>query len=328
MIPFIAYQLPNEDIQVKLGAWRKALEPESGDFIISDANGNNFWVFDASTTSNLDELSLFSSSDCTLNFISKENYLENASRLIQVMKEDKVEKVVYSRLKEIALESSDLRSVFKNLCARYPQNFNYFFWNEDKGLWMGSTPEILLKGENSSFFTMALAGTLPADASDEDWTYKEYEEQQYVADYIQNLIDNFGQLEEKSERYVYSAGPVKHLRNDFKFKMNSDVFWDFVRAMHPTPAVCGVPKQESKQLYEKFELHQRSLYTGIIGVSNAERNLLFVNLRCMQIFKDKAALYVGGGFTQDSQPEKEWQETERKAKTLADVVQNSDSKSA
>ena len=47
----------------------------------------------------------------------------------------------------------------------------------------------------------------------------------------------------------------------------------------------------------------------------------FVNLRCMQVLKNRFALYVGGGILPDSDPEKEWLETEMKAKTLSDVIE-------
>jgi isochorismate synthase len=98
--------------------------------------------------------------------------------------------------------------------------------------------------------------------------------------------------------------------------MPNDHLWQFIRDFHPTPAVCGVPKNAARQLYQKYENHQRDLYTGIIGWAEPENMHLFVNLRCMQIYQNAAALYVGGGLTQDSDPAKEWLETERKSEAL------------
>ena len=62
------------------------------------------------------------------------------------------------------------------------------------------------------------------------------------------------------------------------------------------------------------------------NVENSAFNLierqsnLYVNLRCMQVFKDKVSLYIGGGITKDSQPTAEWEETLRKAETLQRVL--------
>ena len=83
--------------------------------------------------------------------------------------------------------------------------------------------------------------------------------------------------------------------------------------MHPTPAVCGFPKEFCKEAISEFEDHSRSFYAGYIKVETDETIQYFVNLRCAEIFQNAALLYVGGGITADSSPEKEWQETELKA---------------
>ena len=54
---------------------------------------------------------------------------------------------------------------------------------------------------------------------------------------------------------------------------------------------------------------------------NQNKNQIYVNLRCCQIQNGAAYLYLGGGFTKDSIPELEWQETENKSKTLLNILQ-------
>ncbi|MEM6517510.1 MAG: chorismate-binding protein, partial [Bacteroidota bacterium] len=112
--------------------------------------------------------------------------------------------------------------------------------------------------------------------------------------------------------------------------------------LHPTPAVCGFPKLDAKQFILENENYNRQYYTGFLGELNFKnrrtrntnrRNVensaygsfrlesdLFVNLRCMQIIKNEAHIYVGGGVTRDSTPEKEWEETTNKAATMMDVL--------
>ena len=76
------------------------------------------------------------------------------------------------------------------------------------------------------------------------------------------------------------------------------------------------------QLIKTIERHQRRLYAGIIGLIQETEINLFVNLRSCQIIDGNAYLYVGGGFTIDSIPELEWDETENKALTIINVLQN------
>jgi len=92
---------------------------------------------------------------------------------------------------------------------------------------------------------------------------------------------------------------------------------EFITNLHPTPAVCGLPKDKSLELILQTEKHNREYYAGYCGPINYQNKTdLFVNLRCMKILEDQLALFVGGGLTKDSVPTKEWDETVLKAKTL------------
>ena len=90
--------------------------------------------------------------------------------------------------------------------------------------------------------------------------------------------------------------------------------------MHPTPAVCGFPKKESKDFILKNERYDRAFYTGFLGELNMSTSELYVNLRCMEIEKESIHIYVGGGITKESDPEKEWNETVAKSKTIKGVL--------
>jgi isochorismate synthase len=93
--------------------------------------------------------------------------------------------------------------------------------------------------------------------------------------------------------------------------------------LHPTSAVCGMPKTRSQEFLKKQESFQRELFSGYLGPVNMnDETHLFVNLRCMQIQPQHAILYAGAGVTEDSIPEKEWIETQLKCDTLLDVLKN------
>ena len=320
MQEFIVYNIPNHGLQVKLGRWFVANELSGSGFVLSDAHAARFWRFSEDAVSTLAELPFPKLNESSVFSISKEDYLFKCQQVIDEMIREDVDKVVYSRVKSLDFDVANFKSVYEALCAYYPNNLTYCLYSEELGFWMGSTPEILIQGGLGKYTSMALAGTLPVAASHDEWTEKEFEEQRYVADYLEEKIEKHGRVLKKSDQYIHQAGPVKHLRNDFEFEMAPKKLWDFILDFHPTPAVCGVPKEAAKHCYERYEKHARSLYTGIIGYTDEESTALFVNLRCTQLFQNRAALYVGGGLTQNSNPMKEWLETERKAEALGQFL--------
>jgi len=145
-------------------------------------------------------------------------------------------------------------------------------------------------------------------------------EQEYVTRYIHDVLREFRVKDYRvSSPYVKKAGNLLHLRTDFSLGLEkiTDRLWEFVDAMHPTPAVAGQPKEEAICFIKQLEPHDRDYYTGFMGPVNRERGTdLFVNLRCMKITPGYISLYVGGGITLDSDPEEEWNETHWKAESL------------
>jgi isochorismate synthase len=82
-----------------------------------------------------------------------------------------------------------------------------------------------------------------------------------------------------------------------------------------------MPKMEALAFIQQHEGYDREFYSGYLGPVNLEGEThLFVNLRCMKIQNNSATLYAGGGITEDSEPEKEWQETEMKCQTMLSVL--------
>ena len=91
--------------------------------------------------------------------------------------------------------------------------------------------------------------------------------------------------------------------------------------MHPTPAVCGLPKQSAKDFILQNENYNRDFYTGFLGEINIlNKTDLFVNLRCIQIVDNIAYIYIGCGITKDSIPDKEFLETVNKSITMKRVI--------
>ena len=249
----------------------------------------------------------------------EENQFEYEAKLgkvIEFIKENQLSKLVVSRRKVFDFEEKkiNLSQTFLNLCKSYPNAFVYFFIKDGK-CWIGAFSELLGKFDKktSEFETMSLAGTLPVN---ETWTAKEIEEQKPVTDFIKNILKNYSSEVEQSETYDHISGNIKHLRTDFKAKIMSEDLENLISELHPTPAVCGIPKDLCKSAIEKFESHPRNFYAGYIKVETEETVQYFVNLRCAEFFENACLIYVGGGITAESSPEKEWRETELKSEAI------------
>ncbi len=246
---------------------------------------------------------------------TKEEYLHTLQNVIEVIKEEQLPKLVYSRRKIFReFGRIDLKESFNRLCESYPNAFRYIF-NDGQNAWMGAFSEVLGKFSKATceFETMSLAGTLPVS---EEWSEKEIEEQKPVTSYIQNVLENYAGNIQVSDTYDHISGNIKHLRTDFKAVIQPEDLDLIIAELHPTPAVCGIPKEVCKRNIQKFEKFPRELYAGFIRIETEESVMYFVNLRCARLYQDAVHVFVGGGITAQSNPEKEWRETELKSEAI------------
>ncbi|MFO7658994.1 MAG: chorismate-binding protein [Bacteroidales bacterium] len=218
--------------------------------------------------------------------------------------------------------------LFTRLCRSYPNAFVYLFQIHGAGCWLGATPEPLLLVKENRVETISLAGTqklgtLPPEKV--KWPVKEIEEQDIVTRYIEKTLSDFNINEPQYKGpFTHVAGNLLHLRTSFGFdkRMLEHRMGEFIEALHPTPSVCGLPKDEAYELLSKIEPHRREYYTGLIGPVNMhDETSLYVNLRCMKVLEDKLALYLGAGITAGSIPDSEWEETNQKKMTLLSVIE-------
>lgn len=286
---------------------------------------------------------------------AKQDHIELVRRGLEALHADALDKVVLARSEAVTLSKPPLK-LFGELVETYPNAFVYCWYHPHIGMWLGASPESLVHLQGPRFSTMALAGTQAYNGQTAvEWGKKEQEEQQYVTDFIldnlrglglQPQIRPFQGAEKVTEAGTYTsrAGNLLHLRTDIEGDLSSaEDLRKIVMALHPTPAVGGVPKETARSFILKEEPHDREFYSGFLGELNlvqeslrsrSRRNVenrayktvrknssLYVNLRCMKLEGAMAKVYVGGGITVDSDPEAEWEETVNKAQTMKRVLQ-------
>lgn len=287
-------------------------------------------------------LNSVSSNTFTSKQTAKQEFIDLVEKGIAEIESGIFQKVVLSRTKQIILPANfDIIGTFDKLCETYASAFISAVSLPHLGVvWMGASPEILVSQDSEGIFrTMALAGTQSAYDSDGKliktsealWRQKEIEEQSFVTRYIINCLKKIRvrEFEEEGPKTVI-AGNLMHLRTDIiidtvaiNFPQLATVMLDL---LHPTSAVCGMPKIPATDFILNNEGYDRDFFSGFLGPVNmqsGERGVeshIFVNLRTMKIEKNIATLYAGCGITADSNPEKEWQETEMKTQTLGRVL--------
>ncbi len=255
---------------------------------------------------------------------SEDNYLQTVEKLIIRMQANEFQKVVYARqIIQPSCRRESLSDIFEALLEVYPDAFVSLVHLAGEETWVGASPEVLLSNTlDNGFKTIALAGTKPIGET--VWGYKETEEQEMVRRYVEKVLADQKITVKQSETYTQQAGNVSHLCTSFirEKALPLSRIKDIVPALHPTPAVCGLPKEKSLQVILDSEPFDRRYYAGYLGPVSSEGIRLFVNLRCIRLSAQDAAVYVGGGITKDSVPSDEWDETCLKAQVLLRIIEN------
>jgi isochorismate synthase len=267
---------------------------------------------------------------------SPADYQQLVAKAIAYINAGEAEKVVASRVTTAPLPGGfDPTLLYAELCVRYPHAFVSLVAIPGIGTWLGASPETLLTIDDAGVSTMALAGTQRRPehlALDEiGWGRKEIEEQEMVSAYIRSFFRRAGvrALHEQGPQTV-AAGNIVHLQTNFRAELamfdRLSLANGMLDELHPTSAVCGMPKDAALQFILDHEGYHRSFYSGFLGpihmpAHGQTESHLFVNLRCMQLAEKEASLYVGAGITADSDPVAEWHETELKAQTMLAVLQ-------
>ena len=274
----------------------------------------------------------------------KNAYKKMVAQAITQISAGSLIKVVLSRKQKIPTALRPL-TVFEQLVNSYPEAFTYIWYHPKVGLWMGATPETLLSLSGLRFTTMALAGTQKFEGNLKvSWGQKEQEEQRLVVDTIKRQLASLGIKNIKiHDRETLKAGNLLHLKTEIGVLLQAEEnLGPLLDLLHPTPAVCGLPRDLAHDFIIKNENYDRSFYTGFLGTINQpapQRGLrkrrntenlaytqfnktshLYVNLRCMAFLDKAVEVYAGGGITSGSEPEKEWWETVNKTQVMRRVL--------
>lgn len=321
----VFYKLPGlNEIVKKKGIINPELKPITFDnlnddlFLFSPYNSKNL-AYHISLQNDISKFEIIAySANKNNHFDTEQEFLAKTNNAIQTMQEKpELGKVVFGRCENQNFDGEiDINTYFLNLCINYPNSFVYAVSSAVTGTWIAATPELLLNTNYSNISTIALAGTMLINST-ANWGEKEIDEQNKVALFI-NEIGHKNKLKKISENGPSDliTGHLKHLCTYFSFEYEQSKIAQIIAELNPTPAVGGLPKNVAIEFIKQNENLERKFYTGFVGIMNKKETALFVNLRCMELFKNKLHLYAGCGITKNSNANAEWQETANKLAIL------------
>ena len=198
---------------------------------------------------------------------------------------------------------------------------------------VGATPELLVRRRGRAVEATPLAGSAQRfgdarrDRASADRLFdsqKEREEHAVVVEDVERVLNAFCErLEHPHEPELLGTANVWHLATPFRGRLHdpSVTALELVAALHPTPAVCGTPREASREALEKLEPIDRGGYAGPVGWMDADGDGEWaIALRCAEVTGATARLFAGAGIVADSVPEAELDETERKFRALLDAL--------
>lgn len=337
-LPFVAYKKPNSNqiclrLQSNNDIHLVNYLTESG-FVFTSFDGSKQYIFPEKLAKKyvFEKIeqpitkTLFGFED-GVNLLAKKNFEDLVAKSVDEINANHFQKVVVSRKETLFVDNINVLEMFENLVNLYSNTFVYCMFHPKIGTWLGATPEQLLKASATTFETVSLAGTqkITSDAPIV-WSEKEIQEQAIVTEYIVAKLQEEVSYLEVDNPVTIKAGSIGHIKTKISGRLKEALSLPkIIQLLHPTPAVCGFPKQVAFDFLQTNEGYDRKFYTGFLGEINCieegeNTTDLYVNLRCMEVEDNKIQIYVGCGITKDSKPEKEWVESCNKASTMKSAL--------
>lgn len=244
-----------------------------------------------------------------------------------------LEKVVLSRALELVYDDAELdpTAVYRNLLALYPSAYVFSVRDPDTGDYlMGASPELVLGVHEGQCTTHPLAGSSPRQLSDgptEDaqagerllGSAKDRAEHATVVDDIAERLGSLcDSLTIPPAPTLLGTPQLWHLGTPMSGNLKPGLTaLDAARAVHPTPAICGMPRAVALDMIRELEPYDRGYYGGLVGWMDPDGNGEWaLNLRSGRVSSRRATLCAGAGIVDGSTASGEHDETAVKLSTF------------
>ncbi|WP_251330561.1 isochorismate synthase [Haloplanus pelagicus] len=247
-----------------------------------------------------------------------------------------LQKVVLAQALDVTLDRPlSVPDVLARLGSTYPDCYRFLVEptaDPDRPSFFGATPERLVSRHGRTVTTGALAGTTGRGdtPAEDDWLAaellddeKNVHEHELVAETIRKQLAPFASSIGTGERRVRRLETVQHLSTPITATLDQDTHvLDLVEALHPTPAVGGLPPERALATIRETEPFDRGWYAAPVGWVDAAGNGTFaVAIRSALARDTSATLFAGVGIVADSDPDREWDEVQLKYRPILDELE-------
>jgi len=267
-------------------------------------------------------------SQSTSESVELEKWKNIALKAFKALNEGSIKKLVLSRAYKFNLDTKLIWSILLNkLLKRFPDCY-LFFIKKNNSVFFGSSPELFLKVYDNVAEVESVAGSAPrGEKSESDYelerslksSEKNHQEHLFVSEFISDILIHYSdKVQIIEEKQIRKLDNIQHLITRISAQLNSkENLFKLIDSLFPTPAVCGVPKEIAKDLIRKFELHDRGLYSGLIGLMDFDGNCeLAVSIRSALVRENYVIAFAGAGLVINSDAEEEFLETNLKLNTI------------
>lgn len=270
--------------------------------------------------------------------VSKEKFEDLVREAKHYIDSGDIFQVVLSRRYDFKV-NGDLTRFYLNLREINPSPYMYFLKMGERKI-VGSSPEMLVRVEGRTVETFPIAGTRPRTGDPEEDRRlaeellsdpKERAEHVMLVDLARNdlgKVSKLGSVRVTDFMKVHRYSHVQHIvsRVIGELKRENDCH-DAFKAVFPAGTVSGAPKIRAMEIIEELEPVRRGPYAGAVGYLSYNGNADFaITIRTLVATGRTCSIQVGAGIVADSIPEREWFETEHKAKALMKALEESEDK--
>ena len=265
---------------------------------------------------------------------SREAWGESVSAAVERIRGGELRKVVLAQALEADLTADFPRAAtIDRLAARYPDCHRYCFEPDGgESIFFGVTPERLVSLRGRTVETDALAGTTGRGETpaEDEWLAEELladdknrHEHELVAETVRAQLEPYAASISAGDRRVRRLATVQHLHTPITAELNADRHvLELVEALHPTPAVGGLPPARALETIHETEPFDRGWYAAPVGWIDAAGNGAFaVAIRSAVASRRQATLFAGVGVVADSDPDREWDEIQLKSRPILDELE-------
>jgi len=263
----------------------------------------------------------------------KAEWNEQVSSAVSRIQNGTLRKVVLAQSLGVTLDRPvTVADLLTRLGSVYPDCYRFLFESARSGSFFGATPERLVRVNGTAVDTEALAGSIGrGETTEEDeWladqlraSEKNSHEHELVVEAIRDQLGALTETVGTGTRSVRKLANVQHLQTPIRARLAAETHVvRLVDALHPTPAVGGLPPEQALETIGETEAFDRGWYAAPVGWIDGDGNGSFaVAIRSAITAGTDARLFAGAGIVADSNPDHEYDELQLKYRPVLDELE-------